>query len=172
MRAMFLAIAFSLTGVTASFADGLGDRCTPVGTWYGGAEGSAKWLLTVVPTRPGHYSMVFDEGFTPAIAKLSPFSGELVRLSDGRYKGNAIALANTSATPPPLGGPNPAIWAIREFGALTDCDTLEFVIDFYGIYNWGRTPFLDPPDGSRLPPEGFVKEVYVRMPRRCLACTP
>ena len=31
---------------------------------------------------------------------------------------------------------------------LVDCDTLESEIDFYGVYSWGTTPFLDPPEGS------------------------
>jgi hypothetical protein len=151
-------------------AQGFEHECTPTGTWFGGGETSAKYLLTIIPIRPGHYLLRYDEGFTPAIPKLSEWSGELVQGRDDAYLGHAIALANTSNVPPNQGGPNPQIWAVREHVRLTDCNTLEAEIDFYGVYVWGKSPFLDTPDGSRLPPGGTIKETYQRMARHCPVC--
>lgn len=173
-RRIVLVLFLLLTGVVPSFGQGFGQgpnrECSPAGTWYGGAENSAKYLLTVVATEPGHYSVVYDQGFTPAIPKLSPFVGRLAQVRHGGLVGQVIALANLSAVPPPQGGPNPQIWAAREFGHMVDCDTLEFEIDFYGVYAWGKVPFVDPPDGSRLPPSGVIRETYLRMPIQCEVC--
>ena len=174
IRWTVVALSFFMVGVVPAFgqgvARGIGHECSLAGTWFGGANTTAKWLLTVVPIGPGRFSIVSDQGFTPAIAKLSPFSGRLDQLQNGELVGQAIALANASSVPPPQGGPNPEVWAIHETGRLTDCDTLDFDIDFYGVYIWGRTPFIDLPDGSRLPPTGVVHETYRRMATTCEVC--
>ena len=170
MRRMIFLLILLFAATIPGIAQGFGQKCTPTGIWYGGGESSAKYTLTVIPMRPGHYLLRYDEGFTPAIPKLSEFSGELVREKDDVYLGHAIALANPSNIPPNQGGPNPQIWAVREHVRLTDCDTLEAEIDFYGVYAWGKTPFVDLPDGSRLPPTGVIKETYQRMARHCPVC--
>lgn len=165
----FLILLFAAT--VPGMAQGFGETCTPSGTWYGGGDTSAKYVLTVIPMLPGHYLLRYDEGFTPAIPKLSEWSGELVWGKDGVYLGQIIALANPSNIPPNQGGPNPQIWAVREHVRLTDCSTLEAEIDFFGVYAWGKTPFVDAPDASRLPPTGVIKETYQRMPHQCPVCT-
>ena len=86
------------------------------------------------------------------------------------YVNHVIALANLSAAPPPAGGINPQVWAIRAHVRLVDCDTLESEIDFFGVYSWGTTPFLDTPEGSRLPPSGVITETYRRMASDCSVC--
>ena len=147
-------------------------QCSPTGTWYGGGDTSAKYLLTVTPIRPGLYVLRYDEGFTAAIPKLSEWSGRLVRVGENSYLGHAIAMANASSVPPNQGGPDPMVWAVREHIRLTDCNMLEAEIDFYGVYAWGKAPFVDSPDGSRLPPTGVIKETYRRMADDCPVCTP
>jgi len=170
MRQTVLLLTLLFAAVVDCTAQGIGQSCSPVGTWYGGAETPAKYLLTIVPIRPGHYGVRYDQGFTPPIPKLSPWSGNLIKVGKGSYVSHAIALANLSAAPPPAGGINPQIWAVRSHVRLVDCDTLESEIDFYGVYSWGATPFLDVPDASRLPSSGVIKETYRRMARACPVC--
>ena len=170
MRRTVLLLALLFAVVVDCATEGVGN-CSPVGTWYGGAaENPAKYLLTIVPIRPGHYGARYDQGFTPAIPKLSAWSGSLIKVAHGTYVNQAIALANLSAAPPPAGGINPQIWAIRARVRLVDCHTLESEIDFYGVYPWGATPFLDEPESSRLPPSGVIQETYRRMARGCSVC--
>jgi hypothetical protein len=170
MRQTVLLFALLLAAVVDCAAQGLGQSCSPVGTWYGGQDSPAKYLLTIVPIRPGHYGVRYDQGFTPAIPKLSEWSGNLINVGRGSFVSHVIALANTSPAPPPAGGINPQIWAVRSHVRFVDCDTLESEIDFYGVYSWGTTPFLDTPVASRLPPSGVIKETYRRMERHCPVC--
>jgi hypothetical protein len=170
MRRTVLLLVLLFAAVVDCTAQGLGQSCSPVGTWYGGQDSPAKYLLTIVPIRPGHYGARYDQGFTPAIAKLSAWSGDLIKVGKHGYVNHAIALANASAAPPAPGGANPQIWAIRSHVRLVDCDTLESEIDFFGVYAWGMTPFVDTPVGSRLPASGIINETYRRMERHCPAC--
>lgn len=171
MRLTRLLFILLLVTIIPAVAQDFG-QCSPTGTWYGGGDTSAKYLLTITPIRPGLYILRYDEGFTAAIPKLSEWSGQLVRVEDNAYVGHAIALANASNIPPNQGGPNPMIWAVREDIRLTDCNTLEAEIDFFGVYAWGKTPFVDMPDGSRLPPTGIITETYQRMETKCPVCNP
>ncbi len=170
MRRTVLLVALVLAAMLPGLAQGFGYECSPAGTWYGGGSGPAKYLLTITQTYFGHYTYSYDEGFTPAVPKLSEYSGELVRVGFNTYVGRAIALANMSSAPPNAGGIPPQIWAIRETGRLTDCNTMEFDIDFFGVYQWGRIPFVDQPDASKLPVEGVIHETYTRMARKCAVC--
>jgi len=170
VRQTFLLLSLLLAAAVDCGAQGLGQSCSPVGTWYGGQESPAKYLLTIVPIRPGHYGVRYDQGFTPPIPKLSAWSGNLIKVGRGSYVNHAIALANMSAAPPAAGGINPQVWAIRAHVRLVDCDTLQSEIDFFGVYSWGATPFVDTPDGSRLPPSGMITETYRRIPATCPAC--
>lgn len=170
MRRTVLLLALLSAVAIDCAAEGFRQSCSLVGTWYGGAESPAKYLLTIVPIGPGHYGVRYDQGFTAPIPKLSAWSGNLIKVGRNSYLSKAIALANTSAAPPAAGGINPQVWAIRSHVRFIDCDTLESEIDFFGVYSWGATPFLDTPDGSRLPPAGVIKETYRRMPKDCPAC--
>lgn len=176
MQKATLAIVLLLVAVIPCLAQGFGNECTPAGTWYGGAPDpnpptlhSPKYLLTIVPTRAGHYSIRADEGFStnPAVvAKLSEFSGELIKLQDGTYKAYVLGLANPSSVPPPMGGLDPQIWAIHEHASLTDCNTLVFEVTFNAVYSWGLRPFLDTP--NLLKP--VASETYHRMATWCELC--
>ncbi|HXY39297.1 MAG TPA: hypothetical protein VEQ10_06485 [Vicinamibacteria bacterium] len=170
MRRTILLLALLFAAFVDCSAEGFWQSCSPVGTWYGGQESPAKYLLTIAPIRPGHYGVRYDQGFTPAIPKLSGWSGNLIRVGKGSYVNHAIALANTSAAPPTAGGINPQVWAIRAHLRFVDCDTLESEIDFFGVYSWGATPFVDTPDGSRLPPSGVIEETYRRVTGGCPVC--
>jgi hypothetical protein len=148
-------------------AQGFGNDCNPVGTWYGGSDTSSgmKYLLRITAGPGGRYTVVYDIGFTPKIPKLSSYSGEMVRTADG-FIVYSLALANLDSTPPPLGGQPPNIWAVRAQMQFQGCDTLKSTIDFIGIYKWGeKIPFLDVPDS--FAPLGT--ESYRRMPTTCAA---
>lgn len=81
MRRTLMLLALLFAAVVECAAEGHGRSCSPVGTWYGGAENNtAKYLLTIVPIRPGYYGVRYDQGFTPPIPKLSAWSGNLIKL--------------------------------------------------------------------------------------------
>ncbi len=148
-------------------AQGFGDACNPVGTWYGGSDTSPgmKYLLRITAGPAGRYAVTYELGFVPKIPRLSAYSGEMVKTING-FVVYSLALANLDPTPPPLGGPPPDIWAVRAQMQFESCDTLKSTIDFIGLYKWGtKVPFLDVPDTS--PPLGT--ESYRRMPTTCSA---
>ncbi len=149
------------------FAQGFGNDCNPVGTWYGGSDTTPgmKYLLKIAAGPAGRYDVTYEIGFVPKIPRLSAYSGEMVKTHDG-FVVYSLALANLVSTPPPLGGPPPQIWAVRAQMKFEGCDTLKSTIDFIGLYDWGvKVPFLDFPDISV--PGGT--ESYRRMPTTCSA---
>lgn len=163
-------------------AQGLG--CTPVGTWYGGQDNGAKYLLTIVPsgvkwvTTPFPrittvYSIVYQAAFKPRVTVLTRYTGEMVNEGGTNYRSQIIAMVNQSDQPPGVDSPanTPEVWAIRERGYLSDCDTMKFEIDFFAVYLWSsnKVPFRDPPDSFRLT-SGTIKETYRRMPTECTQC--
>jgi hypothetical protein len=170
MRSRYCSLILLLASSVACAAQGLSPKFDLAGTWYGGSDTSAKYLLTITPIGPGHYLLRYDEGFTAAIPKLSEWSGEMTWIKGDTYVAQMLALANPSNVPPNQGGPNPQIWAARELVRLINPTTLEAEIDFYGVYAWGKIPFIDSPDGSRLPPSGTIKETYQRISDHCTAC--
>ncbi len=162
MRKGICIIIFLLSGLSM-LAQGFGNDCTPAGTWYGGADSKAKYLLTVIPTRAGHFSIRFDEGFTPAIPKLSEFSGEMIHDNDGGYKAYAIALGNLSSEAPNSSAAvYPFVWTVREKATMPNCDTLVFEIYQSRWYLWGYLPFSEDFWQNRLPNNQPVYETYLR----------
>ena len=164
---LFLVIVV-LFSCLASFAQ---QNCSISGTWYGGGSTNAKYLMTITPIRPGRYSVVFTEGFTPAVAKLSTWSGEFNRMKHSLdFEGFSIALMNFDLSSPLAGGAAPDIWAVHSVLSMIDCDTVTNSLDFYGVYKWGKIPFVDTPDSLR----NVTIETYRRMPTRCesVGCPP
>ena len=148
-------------------AQGFGNDCNPVGTWYGGSDATPgmKYLLRITAGPAGRYAVTYELGFVPKIPRLSPYSGEMVKTPKG-FVVYSLALANLV-----LGGPPPDIWAVRAQMEFEGCDTLKSTIDFIGLYKWGdKVPFLDVPD--TFAPLGT--ETYRRMPTTCSAglCPP
>jgi len=144
-------------------------ECSLAGSWYGGSPTAAKYLLQITHEQDGVYSATYYGGFTPAITRLSPWTGSIVRGRHGEYIGQGIALANFDATPAnqPAAVP-PDIWAVREFITFDGCDTLVSTIIFYKGYHWGKAPFVDLPDYDRMPPGvTSIQETYTRMPMKC-----
>lgn len=165
MRNTILLAALIAISALPCLAQGFGNECNPVGTWYGGSDATAgmKYLLRITAGPAGRYAVTYELGFIPKIPRISSYSGEMVKTPDG-YVVYSLALANLVSTPPPLGGPPPQIWAVRANMQFEGCDTLKSTIDFIGLYNWSdNVPFLDAPDVSA--PLGT--ESYRRMPTTC-----
>jgi len=172
LRLLIIISAIALIAVPC-VAQGFGNECNPVGTWYGGSDTTPgmKYLLRITAGPAGRYAVTYEIGFVPKIPRLSSYSGEMVKTHDG-FVVYSLALANLVPTPPtpPPGGPAPDIWAVRAQMQFEGCDTLKSTIDFIGIYKggpqWGtKVPFLDYPD--TLVPGGT--ESYRRMPTTCSA---
>lgn len=172
MRVLFAATVALYACAGTCAGQGFGNDCTPAGTWYGGAQTAAKYLLQATPDRAGDFATTFHQGFTPPnppLARLTPFEGRMVYRGANRYDTYGIALGNRTTIPPPAGGEAADLYAVRGQAELLDCDTLQFVITFFARYdggeNWGKkVPFVDDPDFHMLPPPNTITEVYRRMP--------
>ena len=184
-RSTVIALAGLLAGGIQCLAQGLGNGCTPAGTWYGGQDNGAKYLLTIVPSGVKWtvtpfprlstvYTIVYQAAFKPRVPVLTQFSGEMVSEGLTTYRSQIIALVNQSDQPPGPDSPgnSPEVSAIREHGSMVDCNTMKFEIDFFATYLWAsnKVPFQDPPDSSRLAPGAIIQETYRRMPTQCTQC--
>jgi hypothetical protein len=153
--------------LTPTFGNGFGNECTPAGTWFGGSENGAKYLMTVVPAMPNHYTVVFQAAFKPRVPILTQYTGEMRHVKAAIFDTFIIAMVNNSELPPDPGADStrPQVWAVRSRGEIKDCDTFEFEIDFFVVYNWrgDLVPFKDAPDTHRLAPGNVIRETYHRM---------
>ncbi len=145
-----------------SVAQGFGDECNPVGTWYGGSDSSSeKYLLNIQAGPAGRYTVTYHLGFIPSVPRISSYVGQMVK-ENNRFVAYSLALGNLSSK----GGVPPDIFAVRSEMVFDGCDTLKSPIDFiggYSGYTWGRVPFQDLPD--YMVPLGT--ESYRRMPTTC-----
>lgn len=168
---LVVSIVFLVAAIPC-LGQGFGNECTLAGTWYGGSEGTSKYVATIVPTRANHYSAVFDGAYSMAplgFPVKTIWSSQFVKQNKGEYeyKGTAIGLLNRSAEFPPTGPPE--IGAVRFHAKLDGCDTLKMVYDFFGGYFWGdKVPFRDPPDYIVAPTP--FEETYRRVPTVCPVC--
>lgn len=163
---LIIATPYSAQGISTQ---GFGNECTPAGTWWGGSDNlpdhaGFKYLMTIVPSRAGNFSVLFNGAYSMNDAGFpveTQWSGELVK-KRGNYKLFLIRLVNTDATFPPQ--QLPLIQAVTADLEFTDCDTISVVFDFFGIYFWdsGSVPFVDPPDAPGPPTP--IYETYKRMP--------
>jgi hypothetical protein len=176
-----------LAGGIQCLAQGIGNGCTPAGTWYGGKENGAKYLLTITPSGVRWtatpfprlttvYTVVYQAAFEfkPRVQVLTRYTGEMVSEGWTNFRGQIIAMVNQSDQPPGPDSPanSPEVWAIRERGSMVDCNTMKFEIDFFAVYLWAsnKVPFQDPPDSSRLAPGAVSQETYRRMATECAQC--
>jgi len=115
------------------------------------------------------YEAVYDNSSFGYRAWTS-WSGQLFKLKNGQFVGQAIARLTTSSELPPP--PNTLeLDAVHLVNRFVDCNTIKSTIDFFGGYlDQTKTPFVDQADIDYLPPGGIV-EVYHRMPTACPACS-
>jgi hypothetical protein len=173
-RFLFVIIAIVLIAVMPYSAQdistqGFGNRSTPAGTWWGGsdnlpAHAGFKYLMTIVPSRAGRFSVLFNGAYTMhdiGFPVETQWTGELVKKS-GSYKLYLMRLVNSDASFPPQ--ELPVIQAVTADVEFVDRDTLSVVFDFFGVYFWdsGSVPFVDPPDAPGPPTP--IYETYKRMP--------
>jgi hypothetical protein len=154
---IFLASALQVT------AQELRSDCNLAGTWYGGSD--FKYLLTIIPTADNRYSVIYDPTYTLDLFGFpynTKYTGELIRKGKTLHL-NAMNILNMDSTLVPPDVSKLHIWAIRQTGKLTDCDTLNMTDVFAGGYYWtsNKVPLKDPPDYP-LPDTGL--ETYHRLP--------
>ncbi len=147
-------------------AQGFRTDCNPAGTWYGGSA-PFKYLLTIIPTEGNRYTVMYDSTYSLAasafgFAVSTRYTGELIRKAD-HLELNAMAIHSTSGTAPV----NPStlhIWAIKQTGGFTDCDTLQMTDDLAAGYLWtsNKVPLKDAADYVIL--SSPLVETYHRLP--------
>jgi hypothetical protein len=140
--------------------------CSLEGTWYGGSQ-TAKYLLTIVPTTGGDYTMIWDGAYPPqalgpGIVVKTMITGSIIKIRRRGYEAFAIGMAATADA-----NALPSIGSVHAVVSFTGCDTMSLKFDFFGMYMWGKTPFIDFPDVTM--PAGFT-ETYKRMPTTCKVC--
>ena len=178
MRTITLAAFVLVLFLSISSASQTARSCSPVGVWYGGSD--YPYMLTITPVASAtgpiwgetfaiRYEAVYDNSSFGYRAWTS-WSGQLSRLKNGRYVGQAIARLTTSSELPPPSN-TLELDAVRMWDRFIDCNTIQSTIDFFGAYlDTNKVPFVDPPDINYLPPGGIV-EVYHRVPTACSACS-
>ncbi len=167
---MFVLVVAALVAATPYSArdismQGFGNECTPAGTWYGSNDyANLKYLLTIVPTRAGRFSVWGHPAFAteplegPSV--ITHFSGEIMKKKGRIYKIRIILLQNFDVTNfPPV--ETTVIFAVEGVLEFVNCDEIKIRWDFYERYNW-RVPF-DGPGDIPAPPVP-IYETYYRMP--------
>lgn len=177
MRRMFR-FAAALSGLIAVFSTttlaqvasletgGEGGRpCTPAGAWYGGSDGTIKYVAAITPMGDDRFLLTFDGAFDMSAAgfpvtTIMPGEFRKQRRGHWQYAGTALGLASTSTTLPPA--EPPFVLVVRYRLRLEDCDTLKMQHDFFGAYPWGSRPLVDPPLFEPAPTP--IDETYTRLP--------
>lgn len=157
-----MALLCSLEGI-GSAQQGKGNACTPAGVWYGGSV--VAYRITITPAEPaGHFAVLTEAMYKNSVMSTT-WSGQIVKKGK-MYEGSMSALSTQDPqymNPPPFTA-LPDIAAGWFTFALKDCNTLQSIIPFLGLYagagiwepgspwtgiNWlsnGKTPLIDPPD--------------------------
>lgn len=124
---------------------GVGNKCSPAGTWYGGAEGGAKYLMTITPRGGNRFTVIAQGGYSLEgvgyVANTS-FAGELAKTGPGRYLARMMAFLATDYGIPPAVAEIDAASGTME---MTSCTQLISTIDFFVAYfDPNANPFEDP----------------------------
>jgi hypothetical protein len=147
--------------------------CPLTGSWYGGGldnpdQPGFKYVLEITSSRAGRHSVVawgaystHDLGF----AVSTPWTGEIVSRRSGVLEIYLINLNNSDGAFPPT--EYPVVQAVRGTVSVADCTSMTIEYDFFGIYLWGQTPFVDEPVDTIPVP---IIETHSRMPTGCPAC--
>ena len=165
-----VAVIVATTVVVAApcLAGGLGQQCSPAGTWYGGNDlvPNVNYLLTIIRNGPRTFTATFQGAFSleglygfPSVS--TQWSGELVRTADSVYKFRILSLENWDAANFPPSQPS-LINGVEGEMEFSDCDVAASTITFFGVYPWGATPFVDTPI---IEPPTPIYETYYRIPR-------
>ncbi len=163
-----LLFLLSLIVVTA-WASGIGP-CAPAGTWRGGSsydpagdpydDLGVRYVMTVVPIERGRFSVLWEGSYVtpPEYARMTQYSGELVKKSGGGYKCIGMAYFNKSSVFPP--DSLPQVWIVRGYMEVLDCDTVKVTWDTFDVFDWHSEPFVDPPLFQPAPTP--IVEIYKR----------
>lgn len=145
--------------------------CSPVGTWYGGAE--VKYLATIIPVTGETFSARFE-----VVAPLqsigysawTSWSGQFSRAKAGRYIVQYVSMYTNSSAFPPLEN-SYELDAVHGSMEFNGCDNFTITYDFYGVYfDLNKVPFVGQPAfGGDIPAPGIV-ETYHRVPNTCPVC--
>ena len=143
---------------------------TPAGTWRGGSAYEAggdpyndlgvRYVCTITPIGSDRYNALWEGSYVtpPDYARMTQYSGELVKQDDGTYECVGMAYFNTSDTFPPE--TLPQVWVIHGEMEMPDSNTVRFTWDTFDAYDWHSEPFVDPP--LFQPAATPIVEVYKR----------
>ena len=173
MKRTILVAIFSASVAMSGFAQNQ-NSCSPAGAWYGGSEGTVKYLGSITPIDGSTYTLLFDGAYSTkdiGFPVKTIFAGTFKAQKYGEYlfEGSGGGLANPSDAMPPKTGP--AILVVHFRMRFEDCNTLKFDYDFFGGYFMGngKVPFVDVPDFFPAPVP--IHETYKRLPINCPLCT-
>ncbi len=152
-----LAVMLYALIATTCFAQ-FGRPCDPTGTWLGGSDPTVPgYQMTVSPDSFDRYLLVFQVANNPGIYGTA-YTGELKRTGPRTFVEHAAALfeINQGAADfyASLGViltdlSKPELDAIYGHGVMPDCDTIQFTIDWYGLYlpyTLDKTPYVTQPE--------------------------
>jgi hypothetical protein len=146
------------------------NACSPVGTWYGGKD--YKYVMVITPVDENTFASKAEGVYDNAAfgyAAWTTWNGQLVRMKDGTYVVQEIAMFTTSHDLQPPAN-SFELDVVRGSIKFPNCNRIKVVYDLFGGYlDTSKKPFIDPLDINYLPPGGLV-ETYDRMPTKCHIC--
>ena len=148
-------------------------QCSPAGTWYGGSEGTAKYIASITPLAENRFNIVWSAGFSVAqlgfpVMTLIPGEFQQKRHGQWEYEGTAAGFGEKSNAFPPATYPD--LWVVHYRVRVEGCNIMIVQHDLFGGYTWAsnKTPFVDQPDYPVAPTP--IVETYKRLPGKCPIC--
>jgi len=144
-----------------------GGPCSPAGIWYGSAEGTAKYLLAIVPLTGNTYSVRMEGAYTLeeyGYVRETTYYGTMEKIGNRTYRVRVMELLvlNDTGVPPADASLETDIsGAIFE---MNGCDDITYTIYLFAAYfGWGFEPFVDEPHAHFLPPGETIVGTLRRM---------
>ena len=170
-RAMCGVLSVVLVAFAAAAVPGLaradGGPCSPAGTWYGSAEGTSKYLLTIVPLTGNTYSLRMEGAYTLeayGYVRETSFHGTMEKVGDRTYRYRVMELLVWNDTGVPPADASLETDVVEGIFELNGCDDVTYTTHLFAYYfGWGFEPFVDEPNGYFLPPGETIVGTARRM---------
>lgn len=151
-----LTLVFVLASILGASSLMHARTCSPEGTWYGGAEGTSKYLFTIVPLSGNTYSVRAEGAYTLdgfGVVRETTYHGKMVKVGARSYRYRLMELLVWGDTGVPPADGALEIDVTEGILQFQGCNEATYSIYLFAYYlGWGKEPFVDPPDGYLLPP--------------------
>jgi len=149
IKVCLFSLLMALICLNILFSGGTRDNAL-TGTWYGGStfpdHQGYKYQYTFTPTAPGKYMVIADGAYGPAsfgAGLQTKWTGTAVKLTEGGYEIRLISMITGEPVEPP--DELPMVLAVMGKITIPGSGKAELSYYWYGMYQWGKKPFVDVP---------------------------